>query len=139
MFCVLTRYQKGSSAERELIQILYRHGFSVLRAAGSGKSSLPSPDVVALNKHRRLAFECKAWDANYLSIPIANFEEQVGWCERAGAELIIAWRMPRTGFVFVNATDFVKTSKAYAISKENALKIGKTLEIFLGFQSQLKV
>ncbi len=135
----LTRYQKGSAAERELISLLYAKGFSVLRAAGSGKSSFPAPDIVALNREKKLAIECKAWDSDYLSIPLAQMEEQIGWSERAGAEMVVAWKMPREGFFFLSPNHFVKTAKSYAISKENAKKNGSKLDVFLGFQSRLKV
>ena len=31
----MTRYQKGASAERELLNVLYEKGYAVIRAAGS--------------------------------------------------------------------------------------------------------
>ncbi len=139
VFFTMTRYQKGSSAERELIGILYSKGYSVVRAAGSGKSSLPSPDLVALSQNKKFAFECKAWDSDYLSISIGQMEEQLGWCERAGIDFVVAWKMPRQGFVFLTLNDFAKTEKNYVVSKESALKKGSTLEILLGFQARLKV
>ena len=52
---------------------------------------------------------------------------------------MVAWKMPRAGFVFVNAKDLVKTPMAYAISREKALKKGMSLEILLGQQSRLKM
>lgn len=135
----MARYRKGSDAERELIGILFEKGFSVVRAAGSGKSSLPSPDIVAMSRDRRFAFECKAWDSQYLSIPVLQMEEQLGWAKNAAAELVIAWKMPRQGFIFLFPNDFVKASKNYAITRETALKKGLRLEVLLGLQSKLEL
>ena len=64
----MARYNKGASAERELIKMFFNAGFSVARVAGSGSSSLPCPDMIALSKKKKMAFECKAWKANYLNL-----------------------------------------------------------------------
>lgn len=135
----MTRYSKGSNAERELLKMLFEKGFSVVRAAGSGKTSLPSPDIVALNSTKKLAFECKAWDSEYLSIPVEQIEEQLSWATRAGAEFFVVWKMPREGFYFLASTDFVRTEKSFAITKKTAYKKGLRLEVLLGEQSRLKV
>lgn len=135
----LTRYNKGSNAERELIKVLFEKGFSVVRAAGSGKTSLPSPDIVALNSSKKMAFECKAWDSEYLSIPIEQLEEQLSWASRAGVEFFVVWKMPREGFYFLAPTDFVRTDKAFSITKKTAYEKGVRLEVLLGEQSRLKV
>ena len=39
---------KGSNAERELILDLFNKGWAVSRVAGSGCSTLPTPDIIAL-------------------------------------------------------------------------------------------
>ena len=41
--------QKGSNAERELVEMFWEKGFSAVRVAGSGTSKFPCPDVVASN------------------------------------------------------------------------------------------
>ncbi|AJF60642.1 MAG: holliday junction resolvase, archaea type [archaeon GW2011_AR10] len=133
----MAHYSKGANAERELISILWQNNFSVVRTAGSGTSPLPAPDLVALSKEKKLAFECKAWNAGYLNIPLKQMEEQLFWCERAGAELIVAWKIPRQGFLFLRPEAFTKVGKSYAISRKKALTSAINLGIILGQQSKL--
>ncbi|MBI2598206.1 MAG: Holliday junction resolvase [Candidatus Diapherotrites archaeon] len=135
----MTKYEKGANAERELLKTLWALGFSVVRTAGSGKTSLPSPDIVALNRSKKLAFECKAWNANYLNIPVGQMEEQLEWCERAGAEMIVAWKVLRQGFLFLRPADFVKTGKSYAITLKKARSCAINLNVVLGLQSKLNI
>jgi Holliday junction resolvase - archaeal type len=41
------RKSKGSKAERDLIHLFWSKGFAAMRAAGSGSSQHPSPDILA--------------------------------------------------------------------------------------------
>ena len=54
------RKSKGSKAERELIHMFWSKGFAAMRAAGSGSTQHPSPDVIAGNGRIFFAIECKA-------------------------------------------------------------------------------
>lgn len=134
----MARYSKGANAERELIRELWNKGFAVTRTAGSGSTPLPAPDLVALGKEKKLAFECKAWKSSYLSLDIAQMEEQLEWCERADAELYIAWKIPHEGWLFLHPKHFNKTPKFYYISRKNANKNAVKLEVILGQQATLK-
>ena len=134
----MAHYRKGADAERELIQVLFKKGFSVVRVAGSGATSLPCPDCLALSKKKRMAFECKAWSAEYLNLAKSQMEELVEWAENAGTELYIAWKIPRMGWRFINPRDFRKTAKNYSIALKEALRKGVTLPVLLGEQKQLK-
>ena len=135
----MTRYQKGANAERELIKILWARGFSVVRSAGSGKSSLPCPDIVALGPNKKLAFECKAWGSNYLNIPIKQMEEQMEWCRRAGAELFVVWKVSRQGFLFLPQKELVNAGKSYVISLKKAQSCALDLGVVLGQQAKLNL
>ena len=134
----MNRYAKGANAERELIQQLYSLGFSVARMAGSGKTSLPSPDIIALNKYKKLAFECKAWNGNYLSIPAQQMRELISWGKKAEVEMFVAWKMPNHGWFFLKPEHFNSSEKHFSISKQKALKKAISLNVVLGSQSQLK-
>lgn len=131
-------YNKGANAERELIHVFFEHGFSVVRVAGSGKTALPAPDIVALKDGKILCFECKAWDKNYLNISSQQMDEVVGWSDRAGAILHIAWKLSHKGWIFFQPNQMKKTGKGYSMSKENALKHGLNLNVITGEQSQIK-
>ena len=124
----MSHYKKGANAERELVHTLFDRGFSVIRTAGSGKTSLPAPDIIALKPGRQLAFECKAWNANSLSIHIASMEEFLGWCERAGTIPIVAWKVPRQGWLFLRPDHLHRTAKFCLISKKEAFEKAFTLE-----------
>ena len=50
---------KGINGERELVHMFWNRGWACLRIAGSGSSKYPSPDILAGNKLRKLAIECK--------------------------------------------------------------------------------
>jgi Holliday junction resolvase len=138
LLVAMTHYTKGANAERELIHLLFGKGFSVIRTAGSGKTSLPAPDIIAMKPSKQLAFECKAWASNNLSIPLASMEEFLSWCNRAGIEAIIAWKYPREGWFFLKPGVFHKTRKFYAISHKEAERHNQYLEVITGLQSQLK-
>lgn len=126
----MARYAKGANAERELIGILWGNGFAAVRAAGSGKATLPSPDMVAMKNGRIIAFECKAWKGDYLNISREQMSDLSLWCDRAGAEFFIAWRVPRVGWIFVRKNDLKETGKAHIISISEAAEKGLGIECF---------
>ncbi|MCX6798540.1 MAG: Holliday junction resolvase Hjc [Candidatus Diapherotrites archaeon] len=123
----MTHYRKGANAERELVHILFDRGFSVIRTAGSGKTALPAPDMSAMRPGKHIAFECKAWGAGNLAIPIASMLEFVGWCDRAGVDAIVGWKVPRQGWLFLTPQDFHRTAKFFLISKKEAFEKGLSL------------
>lgn len=138
--CFFTsKYQKGANAERELIKALWGAGFSVVRTAGSGSTPLPAPDLVALSKEKKIAFECKAWDAAYLNLSIVQMEEGLEWARRAGAEFFVVWKVSRKGFLFLHPNEFSRTNKNYVISLKKAQSCGLEMNVVLGLQSKLNV
>lgn len=132
-------YKKGADAERELIHILYSKGFAVVRTAGSGKTTLPAPDLIALSNEKKIAFECKAWKGNYLNIAIAQIEELKKWGGMAGAELYIAWKVPRKGWLFIPLKLLQKKDKNFTITRKKAQNKGLDLNVILGKQARIKV
>lgn len=135
----MAHYNKGANAERELIHIFFNHGFSVVRVAGSGKTALPAPDIIALGKGRYLCFECKAWDKHYLNISQQQMAEVISWNNRARTELFIAWKIPRKGWFFLKPEQMKKTGKGFSINQAEAMKIGLNLMVLTGEQSQIKI
>lgn len=130
-------YNKGANAERELIHKLYNMGFSVARVAGSGCTSLPSPDVVALSPNKKLAIECKAWARPYLHIEKQQMHELEDWAQKAGVDLYVAWKVPHKGWIFLPKNLFSETQKAYTISLKDATKYGMDITVVTGQQKQL--
>lgn len=87
-------YNKGASSERELAKILFKAGYSVCRAAGSGRG-LPGPDLVAVRRGRVFVIECKAWQRK----PKFDSAQLQGW-KRNGATILFAWKVPYHGWEF---------------------------------------
>lgn len=129
----MTHYNKGANAERELLQTLYNAGMAVCRAAGSGKGKdmIPTPDAIALTNGKIYAFECKAWKADNLSISHTQMNDLEKWCSLAGAELVIAWKIPRQGWRFMKKEHFHMNDKSYAIHRDTAFEVGKKIEHFM--------
>ncbi|MDD3159438.1 MAG: Holliday junction resolvase Hjc [Candidatus ainarchaeum sp.] len=127
----MARNAKGANAERELIKLLDKIGYAVLRVAGSGVNPLPCPDVVALKNGKIIAFECKARKGNYLAIEIEQMQEEINWAKKAGAIFLIAWKVPFKGWILLKPQDFVLRNKNYMIKLDEANKVAKKIEDIL--------
>ncbi|MDD4250618.1 MAG: Holliday junction resolvase Hjc [Candidatus ainarchaeum sp.] len=127
----MSHYNKGANAERELIKILDGLGFAVLRVAGSGVNPLPCPDVVALFKGKIIAFECKARKGKYLPIAKEQLDEEIGWANKAGADFVVAWKVPNKGWLFVYPAAFRLAGKNYMLSLDEAKKNSFELDVII--------
>ena len=85
-----SRYQRGVRYERELLHILDKKGFAVIRAAGSG-GNVSVPDIIGIRKGQVIAFECKAWEKEPY-IKKEKIDDFIKWCKKADAFGFIAWR-----------------------------------------------
>jgi holliday junction resolvase Hjr len=125
----MMRYNKGARGERELLNYLHERGFSVMRSAGSGVNSL-SPDIIAFKDGRGFAFECKAWERGSIAIEVAKIEEMMRWEANTKMDTYIAWRMNGVGWYFIKLSEMNKATANYTVTKKNAVKINRRLEIF---------
>ena len=98
-------YRKGARAERELQSKLWDEGFSVVRVAGSGRSRLPSPDLVAVKSGRAYAIECKATSKDSRSIPKSELNLLKDFCDRGGCIPIIAVKFTNRGWRFFDISE----------------------------------
>lgn len=112
-------YKKGSRAEHELMDECEKHGFSVIRSAGSGKGSV-CPDLLAFKKSDWLAFECKAVDSTSLALDTGQFEGLLQWEGNSGMTTYVAWRQRGGEWLFLRLQFFHKNAKSYAISLADA-------------------
>jgi Holliday junction resolvase len=122
------RYSKGARAERELVEILKRKGYVVVRAAGSGVNSI-SPDLIAVKNGRVYAFECKFWNRSNLSLE----KEKIKYLkeiQKQGIISYIAWKIPRLGWFLIEPRELEEQEKNYSISKKKALEINRNLDLF---------
>ncbi len=117
-------YVKGARSERELLNRFYSLGYSVIRSAGSGVNSL-GPDILAIKNGVCLAFECKAWEKNRLSIDYEGFEKLLKWKENTKFPTYVAWRMNNVGWYFIELEEMKKGGKDYSITKKKTVEIGR--------------
>lgn len=92
--------RKGSASERELLHRLWKNGFAVVRAAGSGSGSWPSPDLMAVKNSANYAIECKATISSKLYIAKEKIEQLLEFSRLANAKPIIAVKFINKGWRF---------------------------------------
>jgi len=124
-------YRKGARAERELIDILSRAGFSVVRAAGSGVAGA-CPDLLAFRHGAAYAFECKSWAAGSLAIRKDKYAELQRWADNSGITTMIAWKVPRKGWLLLHLAELSEQTANWTVTLEHAFAIGRGLGELLG-------
>lgn len=120
-----SKYGKGSRAERELIQMLEEKGYSVVRAAGSGKYT---PDLLAFRHGRAFAFECKAWNSARLGIDKLQFNSLRAWQENTGMTTYVAWKVPQEGWYFIFTEHFEEQGASFTLQLKKAKLLGNRFE-----------
>lgn len=109
---------KGSAAERELLDILFDHGFAVIRAAGSGSTQHDACDLVAGRSGKSLAIEVKACVGASQYISSEQMEELRTFAAAFGAEAIVAVKWTRKGWGVLGADKLRKTGKHWAVQQK---------------------
>lgn len=92
---------KGSRAERELFHKLWEEGFAVVRAAGSGSTTRPSPDLIASNGKKTFAIECKSVKGGKKYFSREELEQLQLFSHTFGAEAWLAIRFDTKGWYFL--------------------------------------
>lgn len=108
---------KGTSAERELIHLLWDRGWFAVRVAGSGSTKYPSPDVIAGNGLRRLAIECKSSSDDTRYMTKKQIGELLQFARMLNAEPWVAFRHDAEWY-FVALDDLHDSGKHLAVSEE---------------------
>jgi Holliday junction resolvase len=116
---------KGSNAERELISKFWEYGWGAMRAAGSGSTRFPSSDILASNRFRILAIECKAVKSDKKYFEKEEIEQLETFADKFGAEAWIGIRFSRKDWFFVKRSELLMTEGGMlscAVKKEEILK-----------------
>jgi Holliday junction resolvase len=127
----MNRKAKGISAERELVHMFWQGSWAAVRIAGSGSMKYPSPDVLAANKRRRLAVECKTSKNRYQYLTNEEVDSLKKFCVIFGAEPWIGVKF-KTGWYFLSLDDIKETNKNFVISMELAKQKGLTFNELVG-------
>lgn len=127
---------KGINAERELIHIFHKFGWSAVRIAGSGSSRYPCPDVLAGNGFRRIAIEAKLISATRKYFIPEDLEQLYTFSRTFGCEAWIAIKFPDQPWVFFNPEDLEETNTGYVATVELSERRGLSVEELLEIASQ---
>ena len=131
---------KGSRAERELFHKLWDEGYAVVRAAGSGSTTKPAPDLLASNGKKRFAIECKSLKGKRKYFAHEEIEQLLLFASTFGAEPWLGIRFDSKGWFFFPA-DKVQKSKGeqYVVSFVQLQKEGLQFEEFVEKFVQKKI
>ncbi|MEM0231090.1 MAG: Holliday junction resolvase Hjc [Candidatus Woesearchaeota archaeon] len=121
----MNRKAKGSNAERELVEMFWQHGWAAIRVAGSGSARFPNPDVLAGNKVRRIAVECKSIHDLKKYLSKDDVEQVVSFAERFGAEPWIGIRFDKLEWFFISPEELKRLESGnFVISLQLARQRG---------------
>ena len=118
----MTSKAKGSRAERELLTMFWKNNFAGYRAAGSGSTPLPSPDLLVGNGKRYLAIECKSLKTNAKYLEEAQINDLLKFSKIFGAEPWIGLRFNNIGWYFIQPDRLKKTKNGTLIASLDVVK-----------------
>ncbi|ASJ16882.1 Holliday junction resolvase [Thermococcus chitonophagus] len=117
-------YRKGANAERELIRMLERHGFAVIRSAGSKKV-----DLIAGNGKRYLCIEVKSTRKNEIYLKEKEVKQILEFSRKFGGIPILAVKFIGRGWRFIP----IEECQSIKLNAEG----GFPLEVIIGIQKTL--
>ena len=124
----MSRKSKGISAERELLHKFWANGWACLRAAGSGSMRYPCIDLLAGNKIRKLAIECKTSKNKTKYFSEDDIEQLLEFAKIFGAEPWIAIRFDKNEWFFIFCEDLRRSGRSYAVDLDLAKSKGLLFE-----------
>ena len=127
---------KGSNAERELISMFWYYGWGAMRAAGSGSTRFPSPDILVSNRLRILAIECKFVNGDKKYFDREEIEQLETFADKFGAEAWVAIKFSRKNWHFLRRKELLATDKGtYVASLDICREKGLDFESLVGVKS----
>lgn len=106
---MVMKYRKGYMGERELVHLLYKMGYMVVRTPRSGRIGLPSPDIIAARGDKLIVIECKSREDSF-KVEHDQLEDLKLWTEKTNAKAYIAWKIARRGWFFLGLEDVIKNN-----------------------------
>ena len=125
---------KGSKNERELYQIFVENHYRAVRVAGSGMMENADCDIIAGKKGggRKYAIEAKSCKKLPKYISKDQVNRFITFSDIFGLKPVIAIRVNRVGWIFLNPKDMKISGKNWAINNEILRKKGKKFAQFFG-------
>lgn len=124
----MSRKSKGINAERDLIHKFWGNNWASVRVAGSGSMKYPSADILATNKLRKLAIECKTAKKPWKYIEKEDIIQLREFAELFNAEPYVAVKFNKKEWLFLTLEDLEETNKAFMINIEKAERKGILFE-----------
>tara|TARA_Y100000310_G_scaffold332686_1_gene408721 strand:- start:46 stop:417 length:372 start_codon:yes stop_codon:yes gene_type:complete len=122
----MSHKQKGSDAERELVEMLQQAGYASVRIAGSGCSKFPCPDVLASNGSRVLAIECKSTKKHRQYFRKAQIKELLEFSNMFAATPMCAIKFS-TSWHFIEPHKLRDSGKMHGTDRKHVLDEGCAL------------
>lgn len=122
---------KGIAAERELLHKFWENGWACIRVAGSGSMSFPSPDLLAGNGEKKMAFECKTFKKSHKYLEEQEISQLKEFSEKFGAEAWLAIKFDRQPWYLLKLEELHKTEKSWGVSLKLVEEKGLKFEDFL--------
>jgi len=120
---------KGINAERELIHRFWNtESWAAIRVAGSGSMKYPSADVLASNKLRRLAIECKVTKEGKKYFKKKEIVDLKKFAYIFGAEPWVAIKFKGHDWNFISLDDLIETNKGFIVDVEKIKSKGLLFE-----------
>lgn len=125
----MSHKSKGIGAERELIHKFWAtHKWVAVRIAGSGSMKYPSADILATNKLRKLAIECKTTKDQKKYFTKEEIKQFKLFAERFGAEPWIAIKFKGIEWLFLPLDEITEIKKCFLVDAEIAKRKGVLFE-----------
>jgi len=125
------RKSKGSAAERDLMHKFWANGWAAVRAAGSGSTQFPCPDLIVGCGTRKLALEVKATKDKKKYFPQEEIRNLEFFSKKFGAEAWVVIKFDRENYYFIRTIDLEKTPASFVASFELAKTKGTTVDALL--------
>lgn len=125
------RKSKGSAFERDLMHKFWANSWAAVRAAGSGSTSFPCPDLIVGGNGRVVALEVKATKDKKKYFPRQEINELNFFAGKFGAEAFVAIRFDREDTFFIRTSDLVETDASFVASLELGKTKGFTFDVFI--------
>lgn len=122
----------GSNAERHIIDLFWENGWAALRAAGSGSTKHPCPDILAGNSVRQIVIECKVSGNKKKYFEKREIEELEFFAKLVGAEPWVAIKFSRVGWFFLPTSELVTTNTSLAADVDISKNKGYTFFEMIG-------
>jgi holliday junction resolvase Hjr len=117
---MISTKQKGSRGERDLIHLFWGTGWAAMRAAGSGSSQFPSPDLIVGRSGRRLVIEVKVTSSQRKYFSSKEITQLHYFAKTFGAEPWLAIKFPKTPWWFISPEDLSPSGSSFVVSLKDS-------------------